>query len=513
MRRPLTCVGANQDADLSRELQQFLSANKMPEQRPPKAVQTQRSKAKEGPKAPDTKETPKPPSAKEPKGKPGKDKLEKPKQGKEHDDGGAQWRARPHAQPEKPAPAPSGKHMLFDGDTPVVTNRDKLLIDPIAEWTNAALPELPSSTKPPSEASITRLQTLGQEMLAAENDTYARLSSKAGKHEMLGSLSASDLQFARSLIGSNRAGTLSDRISALTLLLQSSPMHNTKTLETLMNMAARPSREESSRATRALADWFASSSGLGASKLHYFRDQPLLAAAAAQGNSDAVRKHTCVWAYEDLLKRTYFAFVQLLERQSHDTLVFVRTQTVQQIFMLLRDKPEQEHNLLRLLTNKLGDPERSVAAKASTHLMELLQVHPAMKGIVLREISEAVLASQLADARRTTGRLNQHMTYYGVLTLNQTLFTLQDAPVANDLFRTYFALFNVCLKQDEAKEGAPQEEEPRDKKRWRDRGKEPKPRTASDVDSRLVGALLAGIRRVFPFTTLDTDAYVHANQT
>jgi len=37
----------------------------------------------------------------------------------------------------------------------------------------------------------------------------------------------------------------------------------------------------------------------------------------------------------------------------HDPLPYVRTQTISLVLTLLRDKPEQEQNLLRLLVNKL----------------------------------------------------------------------------------------------------------------------------------------------------------------
>jgi ribosome biogenesis protein MAK21 len=56
------------------------------------------------------------------------------------------------------------------------------------------------------------------------------------------------------------SGTLSDRLSALTLLVQSSPLHNTKALETLKNMAERGKgkggREESLKALRCIIDWW-----------------------------------------------------------------------------------------------------------------------------------------------------------------------------------------------------------------------------------------------------------------
>jgi ribosome biogenesis protein MAK21 len=55
-------------------------------------------------------------------------------------------------------------------------------------------------------------------------------------------------------------GTLSDRLSALTLLVQASPLHNTKALETLKALAERGrgkgGREESLKAIRAISDWW-----------------------------------------------------------------------------------------------------------------------------------------------------------------------------------------------------------------------------------------------------------------
>lgn len=454
--------------------------------------------------------------------KPQKPKVqEKPK---------AQEKSRPLPSASGPAKAPAAapkQHVVFDGDndTPVPATRTgglKLFIEPVSDWTNMPLPPLPETASTTvADATVSSLHQLGKQVLEQENDMYARLASgEGGKNVILGALNFSDLQFARTLLTSSKGSTLSDRISAVTLLLQSSPIHNIKALETLMSMAGKPSREEASRATRALADWLASGGGLGTEKLNYFRDQPLLPRAAAayqNGVTDALRTSVCVWAYEDLLKRTYFAFVQQLERQSHDTLLFMRRQAVTQVFVLLRDKSEQEHNLLRLLTNKLGDPDRSVAAKASTHLMELLQVHPAMKAIVLREVSEQVLRSQQGsrkDAKDdSSAKGNQHATYYGVLTMNQTLFTAHDAPLANEIFAIYFQLFEVCLHQEDqhhADDAAA--EKPKDKKRWRDKKKggaaPAQPKQASDVYARLMAGILTGIRRVFPFTTLDTDAYV-----
>ena len=45
--------------------------------------------------------------------------------------------------------------------------------------------------------------------------------------------------------------------------------------------------------------------------------------------------------------------VETFQTLSLDPLLYVRTQTITLIFTLLRDNPEQEQNLLRLLVNKL----------------------------------------------------------------------------------------------------------------------------------------------------------------
>jgi ribosome biogenesis protein MAK21 len=81
--------------------------------------------------------------------------------------------------------------------------------------------------------------------------------------------------------------------------------------------------------------------------------------------------HLLSWHFEDWLKKYFFSILQILEvcrniraRDLHfveiliqtlclDPVSYVRTQALTLIFTLLRDKPEQEQNLLRLLVNKL----------------------------------------------------------------------------------------------------------------------------------------------------------------
>ena len=52
-------------------------------------------------------------------------------------------------------------------------------------------------------------------------------------------------------------------------------------------------------------------------------------------------------------------------------------------------KPECEARLLNGLVNKLGDPDRKIASKASYMLSMLLEKHPVMKVVVVREVRRA----------------------------------------------------------------------------------------------------------------------------
>ncbi|PWZ01616.1 CBF-domain-containing protein [Testicularia cyperi] len=451
-----------------------------------------------------------------------------------------------------------GKKMVFDDDgvgketqiKPSYLSSGPLRLQAVPHWMSQTLPKLPeaSSTSGLTHDRITQLLDLGSQLLQEENRAYDELtSSETSLHKAggsIGTLTASDAHFVRSLLSSEGGGTVSDRISALTLLVQSSPVHNTKHLENLLNMSRKKSREESGRATRALADWLASEGGLGARKLRYFRDQPGLSTASAAISSadlmaiEAAKSHIVLWAFEDYLKKFYFQFLQVLETQSHDSISFTRKQAVSQIFILLRDKPEQEQNLLRLLVNKLGDPERSVAAKTSNHILELLTAHPAMKFIVVREIANLVLRPAPVNAEKqdslTASNHNTHARYYGVLTLNQTVLTVKDEPTANHLILLYFELFEGILKRDELEEAkgtnvndeAETEAKKKvDKKRWRDqprkgksRGKGGKaagqkstipeePKLVKDAESKMVAAVLTGVRRAFPFAKIESSVF------
>ena len=70
-----------------------------------------------------------------------------------------------------------------------------------------------------------------------------------------------------------------------------------------------------------------------------------------------------------------------LQEVSKDSIDKTRMKVMSVILELLINSPEQEQDLLGRLVNKLGDPTRSVAAKAIHQVSKLLEAHPAMTPI------------------------------------------------------------------------------------------------------------------------------------
>ncbi|KAJ2501281.1 RNA-binding ribosome biosynthesis protein mak21 [Coemansia sp. RSA 1972] len=308
----------------------------------------------------------------------------------------------------------------------------RLEIEPNPQWYSIELPALETdeTTERLSEDDVVLKLAHAEQLLDAENEQY----EKHGLRQK--SLSTSDKSFVTSILSS---GTLSDRVSALTLIVQESPVHNMKALGQLMQMVQKKNRREALLAVSSVKDLMASSLLPGTRKLRHFADQPL--------HANATNAHLIVWAFEDRLKRNYFDLIQVMETLSYDPLVHTRQNMVTYFEDLLEQKPEQEQNLLRLLVNKLGDKERQLAAKASYLVLKLLNMHPNMKHVVVRTVQELLLSKAATKERAQ---------YYTMITLNQIILSSRDVETANLLLEVYFAYFKRLLKtvQDDEEEDA-----------------------------------------------------------
>ncbi|KAG9113369.1 hypothetical protein FRC07_007786, partial [Ceratobasidium sp. 392] len=269
--------------------------------------------------------------------KTGKDRKEKKSKREKNTGQGEQHQAI------KPLPSSNvpNNSISTTGPTPTLNKagkKAKLIVTPSSKWYDGLPPLAPSNARL-SESKLSALAARAAALHAA--DTAAFSDSQFG-------LSSADAHFLESVL---QGGTRSDRLSALTLVVQGAPVHSTRSLDGLRAMASKKGgRGESLKALRAIVDWWVGG-GCPDRKLRYFRDQLV-------SSNDVTDAHLIVWHFEDWLKKYFFSILQLLETLSLDPLPYIRTQTISLIFTLLKEKSEQEQNLLRLLVNKLGDSDR-----------------------------------------------------------------------------------------------------------------------------------------------------------
>ncbi|KAK4044594.1 CBF/Mak21 family-domain-containing protein [Parachaetomium inaequale] len=346
-------------------------------------------------------------------------------------------------------------------------------------------------------ASISNLKAYAEKLLEEDSSSY--LAKRA---------SSSSQKFMSTIMSS---GTLSDKVSALTLSIQESPLHNRKGFESLISLAGKRSRGQAIAALGALVDLLGNGTVLpGDRRLYSFNAQPaLLGAVDEQGGppwteghklpGKLTGPHLMMWAYEDWVKGAYFRIIQLLEIWCSDEIEYSRSRALDFVFGLLKNKPEQEANLLRLVVNKLGDRERKIASRASYLLLQLLNIHPGMKAIVIGTVEQELLLKP-GQSLRTK--------YTAINTLNQTILSTKEPAVADTLLRIYFDIFLSLLKtgslgEFEAHDG--------DKKTGRSRKKPKKkgaPSTAApgneqETAQKLVSSLLTGVNRAIPFATAE----------
>jgi len=354
----------------------------------------------------------------------------------------------------------------------------------------------------PPRHILDEIYTYAQQLLETENHTFPTAHVSP------------DQKIRAEFIAS---GTLGDKISALTLAVSESPLHNQRNFETLLGLAKKKSRNQALMALTAIKDLLVTGSNAllpADRKLRVFAKQPGLVEALRGTKQWTLGQelpgglqdlHLISWAYEDWLKKKYFELLQVLEGWCNDEIEYSRSRVLSFVLELLRDRPEQEENLLRLLINKLGDTNRKIASKASHLLLELQVTHPVMKGIIINSIESELLLKP--------GQ-NPHAKYYAIITLNQTILSLKEQEVANKLLSIYFNLFLDLLKKpSDAKAPVaidPQQGgggKPGKKAKQKARLKEQAEQAVGDLREKMVAQVLTGVNRVFPFAQTDDAAF------
>ncbi|CAM9883393.1 unnamed protein product [Lampetra fluviatilis] len=339
-------------------------------------------------------------------------------------------------------------------DTLAFTPRQHLLIKPGGKWHDMEYTS-ESNAAEQDEELVRRHLELAEKLLDHEVELYRtrRENQKGGSSSWMKTVAS--------------AGTLADRMAAATILVQDAPVHNLSCIETVLSLArTKGSRRPSLMAVDTLKELLVSDLLPDERKLRNFSQRPFdRLDELSSGNKDARDRRLVLWLYEHRLKRQVAELAQTLDLLSHDTVEATKLRAVGAAHELLGSKPEQEKAMLTLLTNKLGDPAHKVASRAAYLLEGLLARHPNMNGVVCREVERLL-------HRPNVGAKAQ---YYGVCFLNQVALSHDEGDLAARLVGVYFSFFRSFVKKGE-------------------------------VDSRMLGALLSGVNRAYPYAKLGDGA-------
>lgn len=308
-----------------------------------------------------------------------------------------------------------------------------------------------------SEADVLRLRDEGKRYLDAETATFQLKQSRS--HD-------SNAKWLRTAL---QRGTTSDKIAASVVMVQDNPKYNLGRLTSLVSQVRGAKHNQCGMIIASLKELFL------ADLLHpKFRllklEERDLDKLNVGGESDPIVKTNpsrnrllAHWYFEDQLRQQYECFVSNLSSVASDTVDTNREKAISAMTDLLIGNAEQEHRLLELLVNKIGDPQSKVASKAVFCINKLLYEHSNMKLVVLRDVEKLLFRKNVS----------QRAQYYAICLLTQFALDKNDDAIAVTLIEVYFAFFKACLKKGEP-------------------------------DSRMMAAILMGVNRAYPFAKVDS---------
>eukprot|EP00928_Gymnodinium_smaydae_P028346 TRINITY_DN21632_c0_g1_i1.p1 TRINITY_DN21632_c0_g1~~TRINITY_DN21632_c0_g1_i1.p1 ORF type:complete len:854 (-),score=254.54 TRINITY_DN21632_c0_g1_i1:103-2379(-) len=283
---------------------------------------------------------------------------------------------------------------------------------------------------------------------------------------------------------------MGDRVASLTMLIQVCPVLGTGHIKSLLNMASRFGRGDVAMAVDALKDLFVGTL-LPDRKL---RSLSQMEPCSEKRLGTAAFLERCVVAYfEDYLKLTFAAFVQLLAEASHSAVGFFKIKAIRVATELLTAKPEQERALLGMLVNKLGDLTSKVSSLGLLSLKKVEETHPMMKGVIAREIEAYLMRPNIATKAQ----------YHALLHLTEMVLSRrpEDAKLAAQLIKIYVAQLQKALAPSSQSGTATSSSAAGKHKLRRKRQQHIQKRRGHLVedDNRLVRTLINGIQRALPY--------------
>lgn len=305
-----------------------------------------------------------------------------------------------------------------------------------------------------SEVDVLRLKDEGKKYLDTETTAFQLKQSKVHN---------SDAKWLKTAL---QRGTTSDKVAASILMIQDHPKYNLGRLVSLVSQVRGAKHNQCSMVVASLKELFLADLLHPKFRLLKLEEQDLDKITSNESNSvimtnTAKNRLLAHWYFEDQLCEQYERFILNLSSVASDTVDTNREKAISAMTDLLIGNAEQEHKLLELIVNKIGDPSSKVGSKAVYCINKLLYQHPNMKLVVLREVEKLLFRKNMAERSQ----------YYAICLLTQFVLNKNDSEIAATLIEVYFAFFKACLKKGEP-------------------------------NSKMMAAILTGVNRAYPFANM-----------
>lgn len=292
-----------------------------------------------------------------------------------------------------------------------------------------------------------------------------------------------------------KRGTLKDRIAAMSVVVGMDCIHKLYALDMLLDLAgcgvgnnsdmmgAVPNSRVGTMASEALSDLFTNTLLPKDRKLISLDNRPLY---QYEGDKTLSPRVLLLWRYEEMIKSRYSSYLsKYLGRTLAGEDEPSKKSALSTASTLLMQIPEGEEILLTLIVNKIGDPSRKIASAAGHQLRLTLEEHPVMIDVIAREVSCCMSLPSLSISSSNNifhlavsyqvqqlahrPHLSPRALYNCVVFLNQLQLSKDDsedtsskdeattkkhiqqpASLPASLINTYFHLFEMTVKKDEA---------------------------------------------------------------
>ena len=306
---------------------------------------------------------------------------------------------------------------------------------------------------------------MGQQLYEAEAKEFVH-NSQLGK---------TDEKFVKHII---KDGTFNDKITLMTQYILESPLHNLSRFRDLLEMAQKKSRDQAVRALEALVTLFASQgkqSILPKRALRVYR-----ACLEIRPTEEQI-----IQAYfEDKLREIFFELLQCLEVWLKDNVQNTKIRGLTFLYSLCCYTSEHSENILRLIANKLGDPDKKVSSQAGYVLVSLASKKVELKPFIVKITSMQLTKSN--DVKCKTVCLNY---------LSQLKFSVKDDPeLFKIIFKIYVDILDNAMKTETNKIVF-------DKSKKEKKFKVP----TEGLEFKLIHFALTGLKRVLPYVESHND--------